>query len=127
MKAPLAQESVGANPTDLGGGNGNKRHFLLDGRGVPLSLVVTGVNRHDVSQLEAVLDAIVVEQPNPPLRRNKHLGAGAGYTGAPTLKVIADQGNISHVKARGQEAIEFKRELQKKRLDDGLSKSHTVG
>ena len=36
-----------------------KRQLLVDGRGVPLSIVVTGANRHDVSQLEAVLDAIV--------------------------------------------------------------------
>jgi hypothetical protein len=31
-----------------------------------LSLVVTGANRHDVTQLEAVLDAIQVQRPNPP-------------------------------------------------------------
>lgn len=29
----------------------------MDERGVPLSIVVTGANRHDVSQLTAVLDA----------------------------------------------------------------------
>ena len=44
MKAPLAQQGVGANPTDRGK-NGSKRHLLVDGRGVPLGLVVTGANR----------------------------------------------------------------------------------
>ena len=78
--------------------------MLVDGRGVPLSLVVTGANRHDVSQLEAVLDAIMVERPNPPIRRHKHLCADAGYTGAPALKVIKERGYIPHVKGRGQEA-----------------------
>jgi transposase len=39
-KAPLAQEAVGRNPTDRGK-KGSKRHLLVDGRGVPLSLVVT--------------------------------------------------------------------------------------
>ena len=38
--------------------------MLVDGAGVPLSLVVTGANRHDVSQLEAVLDSIVIERPD---------------------------------------------------------------
>jgi hypothetical protein len=47
-KAPLAQEAVGKNPTDRGK-NGSKRHMLVDGAGVPLALVVTGANRHDVS------------------------------------------------------------------------------
>ncbi len=35
----------------------------LDGRGVPLSLVVTGANRHDVTQLELVLEEIVIARP----------------------------------------------------------------
>ena len=81
MKALLAQEQVGPNPTDRRK-NGSKRHLLVDGRGVPLSLVVTGANRHDVTQLETVLDAIQVQRPNPPVRRSKHLCADAGYIGA---------------------------------------------
>jgi len=83
--------------------------LLVDGRGVPLSLVVTGANRHDVSQLAAVLDAIMIERPTPPIRRHKHLCADAGYTGAPALKIIAEHGYIPHVKGRGQEAKELKR------------------
>ena len=86
----------------------------MDGRGVPLSLVVTGANRHDLSQLEAVLDAIVVKRPSPPVRRHKHLCADAGYTGAPALKIIEEHGYIAHVKGRGQEAGELKRDPEKK-------------
>jgi transposase len=88
--------------------------LLVDGNGVPLSLVVTGANRHDVSQLAAVLDAIVVQRATPPHRRHKHLCADAGYTGAPALKVIEEHGYIPHVKGRGQEASELKRDPQKK-------------
>ena len=62
--------------------------MLVDGRGVPLSFVVTGANRHDVSQLEAVLDAVVANRADPTIRRNKHLCADAEYTGVPALKVI---------------------------------------
>ena len=113
MKAPLALHSVGPNPTDRGK-NGSKRHLLVDGRGVPLSLVVTGANRHDVSQLGAVLDGVMVDKPNPPQRRSKHLCADAGYTGAPALKLIEEHGYIPHVKGRGQEADELKRNSKKK-------------
>ena len=49
MKAPLAQENVGPNPTGRGR-KGSKRHLLVDGRGVPLSLVVTELNWHDISK-----------------------------------------------------------------------------
>ena len=83
--------------------------MLVDGRGVPLSLVVTGANRHDVSQLGAVLKAIMVERPSPKVRRHKHLCADAGYTGAPALKAIEEQGYIPHIKGRAKEAEELKR------------------
>lgn len=76
----------------------------MDGRGVPLSIIVTGANRHDVSQVSAVLEAIVVTRPNPPFRRSKHLCADAGYVGAPARKVMVAHGYIPHVVGRGQEA-----------------------
>ena len=47
----------------IGGKKGTKRHLLVDGRGVPLSIVVTGANRHDVTQLEVVLDEIMIYRP----------------------------------------------------------------
>ena len=56
-KAPLAFKAVGLNPID----RGKKRkqgHLLTDSRGVLLLIVVIGANRHDVIQLELVLDEI---------------------------------------------------------------------
>ena len=46
-----------------------------------MSLAVTGANAHDVTQIEAVLDAIVVKRLTPKHRRSKHLCADAGYRG----------------------------------------------
>ena len=74
VKAPLAQETVGPNPTDRG--KGSKRNLLVDGGGVPLSLLVRGANRHDVTQLEIVLDQIVIERPDD---IEQHLCADKGY------------------------------------------------
>jgi IS5 family transposase len=79
-----------------------------------LSIIVTGANRHDVSQLGAVLDAIMVKRPAPPLRRHKHLCADAGYTGAPALAQIEAHGYIPHVKGRGQEAEELRHHPDKR-------------
>ncbi len=64
----------------------------MDGRGVPLSLIVTGANIHDCKKLGAVLDAIAVEREYPPLRRNKHLCADAGYRGAGNHEAIVSRG-----------------------------------
>lgn len=88
--------------------------MLVDGRGVPLSIIVTGANRHDVSQIAAVLDAIVVSRPSPPKRRSKHLCADAGYTGAPARATIEAHGYIPHVKGRGPEADEKRRHPTKR-------------
>lgn len=73
-----------------------------------MSLIVTGANRHDVSQLEAVLGKIMVRRPNPPLRRSKHLCADAAYTGVKAQAVIQDEGYIAHVVGRAQEAAVLK-------------------
>ena len=76
----------------------------MDERGVPLSIVVTGANRHDVSQLAAVLDAIVIERPNTV----QHLCADKGYSGEPAQQAIKDRRYIPHVKQRGEEIQEKK-------------------
>jgi len=87
-----------------GGKKGSKRHLLVDGRGVPLSIVVTGANRHDVSQLDAVLKWRVVS----PLMENEeeHLCADAAFAGdRPREKMIA-AGYTPHVRSRGEEKLE---------------------
>ena len=68
-KAPLAQEAVGNNPTDRE--KGSKRSLLVDGAGVPLSLIVSGANRHDVKLLAITLDSIVVVRPRASRRRRQ--------------------------------------------------------
>lgn len=43
-------EETGPNPTDRRK-LGTKQHLLVDGNGVPLTILVTGANRHDVQQI----------------------------------------------------------------------------
>ena len=102
VKAPLAQEAVGRNPADRGK-NETKRHLLVDARGVPLSIVVTGANRHDVTRLEAVLDEIMIYRPDD---REQHLCGDKGYAGKPAQKVMKKHNYIPHVKQRGEEILE---------------------
>lgn len=56
----------------------------------------------------------MVKRVQPPQRRSKHLCADAGYTGKPALEAIERHGYIPHVKGRGQEASELKRDPAKK-------------
>ena len=75
----------------------------MDGRGVPLSIVVTGANRHDVTQLEKVLDSLVIDRPQITDEARQHLCADKGYHGQPALDAICERGYQPHVVPRGEE------------------------
>lgn len=76
----------------------------MDETGVPLSIVVTGANRHDVTQLAAVLDGIMIERPET----DQHICADKGYAGEPAQQVIKDRHYVPHVKQRGEKIKEKK-------------------
>ncbi len=100
-KAPTAQESVGPNPTDREK-NGTKRHILVDERGVPLSIVVTGANRHDVTQIEPVLKNRIRK---PRGRTQQNLCADAGYSGEKSENIMRAYHYTPHIRPRGEEKI----------------------
>ena len=99
LKAPLAQESVGANPTDRGK-KGSKRSILVDENGVPLSLIVTGANRHDSVVLDPLLKARMVDPANDE-EQVQNLCLDAGYVGKED--VVEDNGFVPHIRPRGEE------------------------
>lgn len=86
----------------------------MDGRGVPLSIVVTGANIHDVSGLGDVLAARLIKHKLPAQRRTAHLCADAGYRGQRALDLIEKLGYIPHVVGRKQEAVAKQRNPKKK-------------
>jgi putative transposase len=67
--------------------------------------VITGANRHDVSQLEAVLNGIIIERPDI-FEHPQHLCLDRGYAGEPALEIVVLRGFIPHIKSRGQERRE---------------------
>ena len=76
----------------------------MDGRGVPLSLVVTGANVNDCKRLDEVLERIMVKRKSPPRRRHKHLCADAGYRSRANRHTIQAHQYIAHVVDRRTEA-----------------------
>ncbi len=65
------------------GGFSTKVHLACDGRGHPLSVLVTAGQRNEAPQLEALLDAIRVARPakgRPRKRPERLLAAGATPT-----------------------------------------------
>ena len=87
----------------IGGKNGTGRHLLVDEKGVPLGITLVGANRHDVSQLGAVLDSKIAHQPDTPKTVEENLCADAGYVGGKADAIIRGHGYTPHVRPRGEE------------------------
>ena len=77
--------------------------LLVDGAGVPLSIVVSAANHHDVTQLIPTLDGIVIDRPEVTVRARQHLCADAAFTGEPAEQAIRDRQYVPHVRPRGEE------------------------
>jgi transposase len=58
IRAVGGGEKTGPNPTDRRK-PGSKHHVLTDADGIPLNLVLTEANRHDVTQLLKLVDGVV--------------------------------------------------------------------
>jgi transposase len=73
-------EHTGRSPVD-GARSGSKHHVIVEGRGIPLAESLTGGNRHDCTQLFALLEAI------PRVR-----GRGRGRPRSKPKTLYADRG-----------------------------------
>jgi putative transposase len=93
--SPLGGSESGKNPTDRGK-LGAKINLLVDERGAPLSVVLTGANRHD--KISAV-DLIVSMALKRPAHKEQHLCADKAYDATDVRKFAASEGYTAHIKA----------------------------
>ncbi len=69
---------MGPNPTDRGK-KGTKRSVIVDQDGGPTGLVIAGAHVNDHKLLEATIEAIVIERPEPTAEEPQHLCLDKGY------------------------------------------------
>ena len=93
--APLGGTDTGKNPTDRGK-LGSKIHILVDQRGVPLSIQITGANQHDKWSVADSIFSIVVGRPSS----LQHLCGDKGYDYADVHQTVDEERYISHIKHR---------------------------
>ena len=81
------------------GGFSTKVHLACDGKGRPLSVVLSAGQRHGSTQLEGLLDAVRVphppSMPGRPRKRPDHLLADRGYSFESCRRLLRRRG-ISH-------------------------------
>ncbi len=90
----------------IGEKNGRKRSLLVDKRGIPLSLVASGANKHDSVLLRSTLETIVYPRPDPCSGQIETLCADAAYVGFPALAASRIHRYQLNVKTRRQERDE---------------------
>lgn len=104
VRAVGGGEKTGANPTDRRK-PGSKHHVLTDGGGVPLNMILTGANRHDVTQLLPLVDGVpeIAGKPGRPRKRLEELYADRAYDSEPHRKELKDRGIKPHLARRNVE------------------------
>jgi putative transposase len=111
-KARFGGKNVGKNPTDRGK-NGTKQSLLVEGDGGPLGVVIAGANVPDMKLLEATIEAIVVERPDPK-EREQNLSLDKGYDNPIGHTVTTRYGYVPHIRPIGEDRREKRRPGRRK-------------
>lgn len=80
VRAPCGGAKTGPNPTDRRK-LGSKHHLLSEAHGIPLAVILTKANRHDVTQLLPLIDKVprIKGKRGAPRRRPKQVQGDRAY------------------------------------------------
>jgi len=93
--SPLGGSKTGKNPTDRAK-LGSKVHLLVDERGAPLAVFITGANEHDKWSADDLIVHIVAKRPNS----EQHFCADKGYDYQDVHVFVGLKNYIAHIKHR---------------------------
>lgn len=82
--------------------------MLTDGNGIPLGITTSGANTHDKRLVEATLESMPIERPEPTASAPQHMCLDKGYDYVDIRELINNWGYTAHIKSRGQEESERK-------------------
>ena len=97
---PLGGDETGPDPTNWGK-LGTKRQVLSDRRGLPLGVVVSAANRHDMKVATATLASVVVARPAPTAAAAPHRCRDKGFDYPATRAAATARGYRVHPPQRG--------------------------
>jgi putative transposase len=104
-KSRFDGEKRGPNPTDRAK-PGTKKSLIVERSGGPLGLEIAGANVHDSKLLQATIEAIVVDRPDPTVYR-QHLLLDKGYDRSRNVDaVINAAGYTRHIRRIGEEKLD---------------------
>jgi putative transposase len=92
--APSGGQKTGDNPTDRGK-SGAKMNLPVDGRGAPISIVLTGANHHDKVSAIGLIVSVVTKGP---AQKEQHLCADKAYDSDNLREFLTSAGYEAHIK-----------------------------
>lgn len=95
------EKLTGPNPTDRAK-SGTKRSLLVEGRGIPLAIVIAGANRHDMKLTEATLEAQQIVPCDLEPGEHRHLCLDRGYDYITIREVVKAWGYEAHIPPRDE-------------------------
>ena len=117
-------EKTGPNPTDRAK-QGSKRSVLTEGGGVPLGIALDGANRNDFKMLQDTIESIPLERPAPTDTEAQGMSLDKGYDYDEAREILMAFGYTAHIRARGEEAQQIKRNARFKARRWVVERTHS--
>lgn len=76
---------------------GTKRHLLTYGQGIPISVIITAANTHDMKATINTLDSIVVKRSSEIPKQKQNLCHDKGYDFQEIERDVIKRGYIPHI------------------------------
>ena len=103
IRALRGGDKTGKTPTDRGR-KGTKDHLLTDGNGIPLAARVTGANRHESTQLKALVEAVppVAGKPGHPQSKPEAVLGDRAFDSQALREWLWERGIVPFLAKRGE-------------------------
>jgi len=91
----IGGKKTGPNPTDRRK-LGSKHHLIVEAQGIPLAVILSGANCHDIKQLNALVAAIppIRGKRGRPLRKPRIVQGDRGYSSNKHRQALRKQGIV---------------------------------
>lgn len=98
---------------------------MTEGGGVPIGLAIEGANRHDMKLVRPTIEGLIVQRPDPTVEQPQHMCLDKGYDYQEVRDILEEFGFTAHIRSRGEEARELKREAGKRARRWVVERSHS--
>jgi hypothetical protein len=98
---------------------------LVEANGIPVGLAIDGANRPDMKMVEATLQSIPIERPEPSPEQPQNLCLDKGYAYDEVRETVQEFGFTAHIPPKGKQAQKVKRKARQKARRYVVERTHS--